>query len=145
MAKQERHTFALEAEAEERIWQQMNVYLHLYLYDEQGVQIGMWSGALLVLDAAHADEQGVQIGMCSVQHQQGPAPERLRVESPEAVAQVKVCLYVVPRRLPDSPQVADSPPMNLTLRILRDGKTVDTLHRRINSWGGDQLIGLAYQ
>ncbi len=123
MAKQERHTFALEAEAEERIWQQMNVYLHLYLYDEQGVQIGM----------------------CSVQHQQGPAPERLRVESPEAVAQVKVCLYVVPRRLPDSPQVADSPPMNLTLRILRDGKTVDTLHRRINSWGGDQLIGLAYQ
>ncbi len=121
--KQDLHTFALEAEADERIWQQMNVYLHLYLYDAQGIQIGMHSA----------------------QHQEGPSPKTLRVESPEAVSQVKVCLYVVPRRLPDSSQVADSPPMNLTLRILRDGKTVDTLHRRINSWGGDQLIGLAYQ
>ena len=117
------HTFALEAEADDRIWQQMNVYLHLYLYDEQGVQVGMHS----------------------VQHQEGASPEHLRVESQEAVAQIKVCLYVVPCRLPDSSQVADSPPLNLTLRIFRDGKTIDTLHRRINSWGGDQLIGLAYQ
>lgn len=121
--EQNLHTFALEAEADERIWQQMNVYLHLYLYDPKGVQTGM----------------------LSAEHKEGDAPGVLRVESAVQVAQVRICLYVVPRRLPDSSQVSDSPPMNLTLRVLRDGQPVDTLRRKINSWGGDQLIGLAYQ
>ena len=100
----------------------MNVYLHLYLYDEQGEQIDM----------------------LSTEHKEGPVPQKLRLESKKKVAQVKICLYVVPRKLPGSSQVADSPPSNLILRIWRDQTIIDTLHRKINSWGGDQLIGLAY-
>ena len=37
------------------------------------------------------------------------------------------------------------PPLKLTLRVLRDGTVIDTLERRVNQFGGDQLIGKRYK
>ena len=60
-------------------------------------------------------------------------------------AETAVCLYVVPCGLPESDRVSDSPPLKLTLRVLRDGTVIDTLERRVNQFGGDQLIGKRYK
>ncbi len=124
-----RHTYALEAEAAGDFWQRMNVYLHLYLYDEQGAQTGMLSAGNREPEGTSSAGEGTP----------------LRLESAATATRIKACLYVVPREMPASRQVADSPPLSLTLRVLRDGETIDTLPRRINPWGGDQLIGLEYE
>lgn len=116
------HIYALEAEADPAIWERMNVYLHLYLLNEAGEQTGM----------------------ASVDNRNEPVVSGLRVESLIAAARIKLCLYVVPRGLPESRLVSDSPSLTLTLRVLRDGEVIDTLQRRINPWGGDQLVGVEY-
>lgn len=116
------HTYSLEAEADPMIWERMNVYLHLYLLDEEGNQTGM-------LNADNRDTSSAT---------------SIRLESPEATPRIKICLYVVPRGLPDSRSVSASPPLALTLRVFRGGQLIDTLNRKINPWGGDQLVGLEY-
>ena len=109
------HTFTLEAEGDERIWRQMNVHLHLYSFD------------------ASADNGNDRTGT------------KLCVTTPIPAAETAVCLYVVPCGLPESDRVSDSPPLKLTLRVLRDGTVIDTLERRVNQFGGDQLIGKRYK
>lgn len=122
------HSYVLEAGASERVRTQMNIYLHLYLYNKEGEQIGMVA----------SDSPGAP-------------PERsdtempLRVESSVRAAAIRVCFYAVPLHFPASRQVADSPSEKLTLKIIRDGEIIDTLDCTLNPWGGNQLIGLEYQ
>lgn len=117
------HTFTLEAEGDERIWRQMNVHLHLYSFDAEGNPCGV----------ASADNGSDRTGT------------KLSVTTPVPAAETAVCLYVVPCGLPESDRVSDSPPLKLTLRVLRDGTVIDTLERRVNQFGGDQLIGKRYK
>ena len=120
------HIFTLEAEGDERIWRQMNVPLHLYSYDADGNSHGVVS----------ADNDASTI------HKSGC---KLSVSSPAPTAEAAICLYVVPRGLPESDRVSDSPPLKLTLRVLRDGQVIDTMKRQINQFGGDQLINVRYK
>lgn len=107
---------------EAKIWQQMNVYLHLYLFDEQGVQT-----TLLTID--------------NRTERQNP---HLELHVPASVAEILACLYVVPQEFPASTTVADSPPLALTLEAFHADHTVPFFvqQRKINQWGGDQIIGL---
>jgi len=97
------HTFTLEAEGDERIWRQMNVHLHLYSFDAEGNPCGV----------ASADNGNDHTGT------------KLSVTTPVPAAETAVCLYVVPCGLPESDRVSDSPPLKLTLRVLRDGTVID--------------------
>lgn len=105
------------------IWRQMNVHLHLYSFDAEGNPCGV----------ASADNGNDHTGT------------KLSVTTPVPAAKTAVCLYVVPCGLPESDRVSDSPPLKLTLRVLRDGTVIDTLERRVNQFGGDQLIGKRYK
>lgn len=113
----------VEVRGEAKIWQRMNVYIHVYLFDDQGTQ----------QEFLQADNR-----------EQRTDP-RLWVEVPAAAHEVVVCLYVVPQEYPVSRVVADSPPLKLTLEVRPAGEAKTPLHlqeRLVNQWGGDQLIGL---
>ena len=113
----------LRQKGDERIWRQMNVHRHLYSFDAEGNPCGV----------ASADNGNDRTGT------------KLSVTTPVPAAETAVCLYVVPCGLPESDRVSDSPPLKLTLRVLRDGTVIDTLERRVNQFGGDQLIGKRYK
>lgn len=118
------HIFTLEAEGDERIWRQMNVHLHLYSYDAEGNACGVVSA-----DNDTSHKSGKKLSVCT----------------PKPTAEAAICLYVVPRGLPESDRVSDSPPLKLTLRVLRDGQVIDSMKRQVNQFGGDQLINVRYK
>lgn len=118
------HIFTLEAEGGERIWRQMNVHLHLYSYDAEGNACGVVSTNN---DTSH--KSGKKLSVCT----------------PKPTTEAAICLYVVPRGLPESDRVSDSPPLKLTLRVFRDGQVIDSMKRQVNQFGGDQLINVRYK
>ena len=120
------HIFTLEAEGDERIWRPMYVHLQPYSYDAEGTSCGVVSADN---DAKANHKSGKKLSVCT----------------PKPTAEAAICLYVVPRGLPESDRVSDSPPLKLTLRVLRDGQVIDSMTRQVNQCGGDQLINLRYK
>lgn len=101
----------------------MNLHLSLASYDAEGRQLAV----------EHTDASPLRKGLT------------YSIQTSAAVASVAASVYAVPTVDPPSDVVADTPPFNLSLRILRGEKEIDAQQIQVNRWGGTQRIGMIYK
>ncbi len=118
------HLFGLELTGPKELWERMKIYVHLYLYNEEGE----------LLELAQFERITTP-----------PKGSFWEITAPNKAATARLCLYLIPANFPLSDNVADSPPIPLEVRLLRSGEQLQTLQRQVNQWGGDQLLDLPFQ
>lgn len=119
--KDNEHTFRAEIVADPLIWRNMNVYMMFFAGDPKAEALNRMANDKL--------ERTIP----------------LTVEAPGKCSNATLCLYVVPRDIPQSNAVADSPNLNLTLSVYRDGELLSSKSYGLNQWAGIQLVGLKYE
>lgn len=115
------HTYRAEVTADSRLWDNMNIYIMVFAGDASNEK------------------------MDRAEHEAGTGTRSLSAETPEKAAYAKVSLYAVPHNLPESNTVDDSPVLQLTYEIFRDGESVEKRTLPINQWAGLQLVGLKFE
>ena len=103
---------------------------HTFTLEAEGDE-RIWRQMNVHLHLYSFDAEGNPCGVASADNGNDRTGTKLSVTTPVPAA--------------ETDRVSDSPPLKLTLRVLRDGTVIDTLERRVNQFGGDQLIGKRYK
>lgn len=124
-----KQVFGIELQCSYDEWWRYNVALQCGAFDEQDERIGFSSLRQTIA------EVGANL---QVAPEKGCYTRKLTLESTPC-HHARFLIYIMPHTLPTENRLEQTPPFNVKIRTLCNGKEIDNEKRAVNQWSGTSI------